>query len=185
MILRYGLRIREKLEKKNFIQLNLPISYLLTWTAKFLKIVLESPTFLTSLKVKSIYYLNHWELGIFWLLDTYISPSPLNNSCVHACLISCFSCVQLCVTLWTVACQVPSPWDSPGKNTGWVTMPSSRESSWPKDRTSISYVSCIGRKVLYPSATWEVLNDSMDGDINLSWHIRNWNFKSIHNICGW
>ena len=59
MILRYGLRIREKLEKKNFIQLNLPISYLLTWTAKFLKIVLESPTFLTSLKVKSIYYLNH------------------------------------------------------------------------------------------------------------------------------
>lgn len=59
MILRYGLTIREKLEKKNLIQLNLPISCLLTWRAKFLKIVLESPIFLTSLMVKSTYYLNH------------------------------------------------------------------------------------------------------------------------------
>ena len=32
---------------------------------------------------------------------------------------------------------------------GWVTMSSSRESSWPRDRTPISYVSCIGRQVLY------------------------------------
>ena len=29
-----------------------------------------------------------------------------------------FSCVQLCVTIWTAACQAPCPWDSPGKNTG-------------------------------------------------------------------
>ena len=27
----------------------------------------------------------------------------------------------------------------------WVVMPSSRESSWPRDRTQVSYVSCIGR----------------------------------------
>ena len=31
----------------------------------------------------------------------------------------------------------------------WVAMPSSRRSSWPRDQTYISYVSCIGRWVLY------------------------------------
>ena len=31
----------------------------------------------------------------------------------------------------------------------WVAMPSSRESSWPRDRTHISYVSCISRWGLY------------------------------------
>ena len=32
----------------------------------------------------------------------------------------------------------------------WVAMPSSRGSSWPRDQTYISHVSCIGRWVLYP-----------------------------------
>jgi len=31
----------------------------------------------------------------------------------------------------------------------WVAMSSSRESSWPRNWTHISYVSCIGRQVLY------------------------------------
>ena len=31
----------------------------------------------------------------------------------------------------------------------WVAMPSSRGSSWPRDRTCISYISCIDRRVLY------------------------------------
>ena len=31
----------------------------------------------------------------------------------------------------------------------WVAMPSSKRSSQPRDRTSISYISCIGRHVLY------------------------------------
>ena len=33
-------------------------------------------------------------------------------------MLSCFSHVQLFVTLWTVAHQAPCPWDSPGKNIG-------------------------------------------------------------------
>ena len=37
----------------------------------------------------------------------------------------------------------------------WVAMPSSRGSSRPIDQTSISYVSCIGRWVLYHWATRE------------------------------
>ena len=32
-------------------------------------------------------------------------------------VLSLFSCVQLCVTPWTVAHQAP-PWDFPGKSTG-------------------------------------------------------------------
>ena len=31
----------------------------------------------------------------------------------------------------------------------WITMPSSRGSSRPKDGTHMSYISCIGRQVLY------------------------------------
>ena len=34
------------------------------------------------------------------------------------CVLSCFSHVQLSVTLWTVARQVLCPWDFPGKSTG-------------------------------------------------------------------
>ena len=33
-------------------------------------------------------------------------------------VLSCFSCVQLFATLWTVAHQAPLSWDFPGKNTG-------------------------------------------------------------------
>ena len=33
-------------------------------------------------------------------------------------LLSCFSRVRLCETLWTAAYQAPLPWDSPGKNPG-------------------------------------------------------------------
>ena len=31
----------------------------------------------------------------------------------------------------------------------WVAMPSSRASSQPRDQTHISYISCVGRQVLY------------------------------------
>ena len=31
----------------------------------------------------------------------------------------------------------------------WVSMPSCRGSSWPRDQTDVPYVSCTGRKVLY------------------------------------
>ena len=41
------------------------------------------------------------------------------------------------------------PWNLPGKNTGMVTIPFSMRSSQPRDQTWVSYVSCIGRWVLY------------------------------------
>ena len=37
----------------------------------------------------------------------------------------------------------------------WIAISSSRESSWTRDSSHISYVSCIGRWILYHWATWE------------------------------
>ena len=44
---------------------------------------------------------------------------------------------QLFATAWTIASQVP------------LSMGLSRGSSQPRDRTHISYVSCIGKQILY------------------------------------
>ena len=41
----------------------------------------------------------------------------------------------------------------------WVALPSFRGSSWSRDRSRVSYVSCIDRRVLYHWATWETLKD--------------------------
>ena len=66
------------------------------------------------------------------------------------CVLSCFSCVQLCD---------PMDWSLPGSPVHgslqtrvleWVAILFSRRSSWPQDWTQDSYeVSFIGRPVLY------------------------------------
>jgi len=65
-------------------------------------------------------------------------------------MLSRFSHVQFFVTLWIVACQVILSmgilWT---RRLEWVPVPSSRGSSPTRDQTHISYVSCIGRQVLY------------------------------------
>ena len=61
--------------------------------------------------------------------------------------------IQSCLTLHN-----PMDWSPPGSSVygilqarilEWVAMPSSRGSSWPRDWTWVSSVSCIGRWVLY------------------------------------
>ena len=50
-------------------------------------------------------------------LEIFTGKGPF----VHACVLSPFSRVRLCATLWTVArvsCRLLCPWDSPSKNTG-------------------------------------------------------------------
>ena len=73
--------------------------------------------------------------------------TTLEVRCV--CMLSHFSHVQLFETLWTIVLQVLCPWDSTGKNTGVGYHASSRGASWCRSWTHISYVSCIGRLVLY------------------------------------
>ena len=63
--------------------------------------------------------------------------------CMHACVLSH---VQLFVTLWTVACQVPlSMGFSRQEYRSGFAISSSRWSFWPRHQTHISCISCIGR----------------------------------------
>ena len=65
-------------------------------------------------------------------------------------VLSHFSHVQLCSTLWIIASQAPlSMAIFQARILEWVAMPSFRGSSRPRDRTRVSYVSRIGRWVLY------------------------------------
>ena len=60
-------------------------------------------------------------------------------------MLSRFSHVQLFATLWTVAHQAPVHGILQARILEWVPMGSSQ----PRNQTHVSYVSCIGRWVLY------------------------------------
>ena len=63
---------------------------------------------------------------------------------VCVCVLSCFICVCLFVTLWTVACQALSFHRIlQARILEWVAMSSSRGSSWLRDGTCLSCGSCI------------------------------------------
>ena len=101
-----------------------------------------------------------WWLSIFW-------PSVLCYSALRSFLLLCswiylkiirlffYSTVfMLCCSVvsnslrpsWTEAHQAPLHGIFPARILEWVAISSSRESSWPRDQTYISYVSCIGRQ---------------------------------------
>ena len=87
-------------------------------------------------------------VNIFVQLNTGTTGYQVEHqSCTHAKLLeSCLTC-----TLWTQpARSLCSQGFSRQKYwSGLVAMPSSRGSSQPKDPTQVSFVSCIGRRVLY------------------------------------
>jgi len=58
-------------------------------------------------------------------------------------------------TPWTVAHRLLCPRDFPARILEWVAISFSRESSWPRDRISISCVSCIAGRFFNHWATWE------------------------------
>ena len=71
------------------------------------------------------------------------------SSGLAMCMLNRFSRARLCDTM---------DYNPPGFSVHgilqarileWIVMPSSRGSFWPRDRTHVSYVSCIGRHVLY------------------------------------
>ena len=65
-------------------------------------------------------------------------------------------CVHVLSSIWLFATPGPirplCPWTFPGKNTGVVAISYSRWSFWSRDQT---WVSCIGRWILYHWATRE------------------------------
>ena len=79
---------------------------------------------------------------------------------VHVCMLSRFSCVWLCATLWTVACRPPlSKGFSRQDYWSGLPVPSSRRSSQLRDRTHATLalarrfftnrVTCEEKAVLY------------------------------------
>ena len=77
-------------------------------------------------------------------LLSHFSMLAEQHRCVRACVLSSFSCVWLFVTSWTVALQAPlSMGILQVRILKWVTMPSSRGSSWPRDQTCVS--ASVGR----------------------------------------
>ena len=87
--------------------------------------------------------------------------TPLSLICSLA--IMCYMCVCVCVcvfsclTLWPHGrwpTRLLSPWDFSGNDTGVGCHFLFQGSSWPKDQTHISCVSCVGRQILYHRATW-------------------------------
>ena len=96
----------------------------------------------------------------FWFLlfSFLFQPFMEGEHTVHACMLGHFSCFQLLATPWTIAHHDPMDCSPPGSSTHWilqtrilewVAIPSSRGSSWLRDRTLISSVSWIGRQVVY------------------------------------
>ena len=90
---------------------------------------------------------------IFRFSGHYIFLNQWMHACMHA------KSIQSCPTL----CD-PRDYSLPGSSVygifqarilEWVAMTSSRGSSWPRDQTWVSWVSCLGRWVLYHCATWE------------------------------
>ena len=73
-----------------------------------------------------------------------------------ACLLNCFSHVQLFVVLWTLAIQGPPSMGMPeARILEWVSMPSSRGSSPHRDQTQVSCSLQYCKQILYCWATRE------------------------------
>ena len=92
-----------------------------------------------------ILFLKHVSIKSYWyfLTDGNISELIHTLICMSSWLLSHFSCVWIFKTLWTVAHQAPLSMGFPGKILDWISMPSSRESSRPRDWTQVFYVSHI------------------------------------------
>ena len=74
--------------------------------------------------------------------------------CVCVCVLSR---VQLFATPWPVPARLLCPWNFLGKDTGVrCHFPYSRRSSWPRDGTHVSCVSCTGRRLLYQCSIYYI-----------------------------
>ena len=82
-------------------------------------------------------------------------PTVCVSVCVHACMLSC-SIMSDSATPWTVARQAPLSMGFP-RQEYWSGLPCPPPggSSWPRDQSCDSCISCPGRQILYHSATWE------------------------------
>ena len=76
----------------------------------------------------------------------YTGNQPLSSG--WAWVLRCFSRAQLFATPWTVPHQAPLSMGilPTARTLEWGAISSSRGSSWPRDRTQVSHVSCTSRQ---------------------------------------
>ena len=91
---------------------------------------------------------------------------------INMCVLSRFGCVQLFVALRTVACQAPLLMGfSRQEILEWVAMPSSRGSSWARDRTCVSYVSALAGEFFTTRDIWEHRSHATGDHRDISWGV--------------
>ena len=83
---------------------------------------------------------------------TLLPPTSLPTPPVHS---QSLSCVPFFTTLWTLACRAPQSMGFSRQDyRSGLPFPSPGESFQPRDGTHVSYVSCIGRRMLYLLSYW-------------------------------
>ena len=98
-------------------------------------------------------HIDSWLIGTRRLTLLLPPPQPARGKqhTMHTHMLNCFSCVWLFATPWTVTCQALLAMGF-SRHEYWSGFPwssFSKGSSQPRDGTHISYISCIGRRVLY------------------------------------
>ena len=99
---------------------------------------------------------------VCWCCDPLFCPHPTGTldlyGYVQACVLSCFSSVQLCVTLWTIDRQAPlSTGFSRQEYWSGLSCPSPGDLPNPGIEPSSLSFPKSGRPVLYHCTTWEAL----------------------------
>ena len=104
--------------------------------------------------------IQHFHLW-FYIFNVYypVKSLKVTSQMKLSFKVMCVLCAQLCPALWD-----PMNCSPPGSSVHgvfqarvleWVAISYSRGSSWSKDQTRVSCVSCIGRKILYLCTTCE------------------------------
>ena len=98
----------------------------------------------------AVYIHTHIYTHIYTHAYIYVHTHTHINVHIYVCVLIRFGCVWLFATLWTVALLAPlSIGFSTHEHWSGLPRPPQRGSSQTRDQTRVSYVSCIGRLVLY------------------------------------
>ena len=100
-------------------------------------------------------------IPVIWNSKFLESENKWRSLWIDIELCVCAHSLQSCPTLWDLVYRSPPGFSVHGISQArileWVPISFSRGPSWPRDQNSVSYVSCIGRQVLYPWVTREPL----------------------------
>ena len=98
-------------------------------------------------------------------------------------MLSCFSCLQLCATIWTAASRFLCPWDSPGKNTGVGCHAFLQGIFSTQESNLCSHVSGIGRWIFYLQQHQGSPMNSSILQLLVTWKLRSGYCLHLDGIC--